>query len=216
MSKRKVILLCVSVMLVVLITVLGTLAYLTDRATVKNTFTVGDVDITLDETDVDGDGRTDDGNEYHLVPGESYTKDPTVTVKAGSEESYVRMIMTVKNCSAVQAIIDNAKNGLTDYADLFSGWDDTTWLYEGYNHDADANTISFEFRYKETVAAATADEELEPLFTELVVPGALTNAELKALYENGFEIVVEGHAIQAATFANATEAWDAFEAQIGA
>lgn len=57
-----------------------------------NTFTVGNVTITLDETDVDDstpDVDRDTANTYRLVPGSSYTKDPTIHVAEGSEDCYV-------------------------------------------------------------------------------------------------------------------------------
>jgi len=61
--------------------VFGTLAYLTATDTVTNTFTVGKVQITLDEAPVDANGETTDGdrvkkNNYHLLPGHEYDKDP--------------------------------------------------------------------------------------------------------------------------------------------
>lgn len=69
----------------------GTLAWLIDRAPeVTNTFTYGDINITLDETDTvidnDGDPNT---NEYNMTPGADINKDPKVTVLAGSEDSWV-------------------------------------------------------------------------------------------------------------------------------
>ena len=216
MSKKK--LTIISVALIMIMAVGGVLAYLTSTASVTNTFTVGNVDITLDEAVADSEGnpvdengnpvdnvedavRTDEGNKYHLIPGQTYVKDPTVTVKAKSEESYVRMILTVTNKTAVDAIIAAEKNGLTDYADLFAGWDEEKWLYEGFVTDAD--TISFEFRYFEKVDGfeddgTEADKVLEPLFKELVVPEFLNNDELAAL--QACEVIVDGHAIQAVGF----------------
>ena len=70
----------------------GTVAYLTSSpAAVVNTFTVGDVDITLTETKFLGkDANGNDSyakapaegvdNSYPMVPGKTYTKDPKVTV----------------------------------------------------------------------------------------------------------------------------------------
>ena len=83
------------VVLVAVASVLGTLAYLTSTDTVKNTFTVGKVNITLDEAEVDMNGvaatpaKRVKKNEYKLMPGHTYTKDPMVTVLAGSEPSYI-------------------------------------------------------------------------------------------------------------------------------
>ena len=65
-----------------------TLAFLVDKTDpIVNTFTVGNVDIELTETD--GNGNNVTGNEYKLIPGHTYTKDPTVTVKKGSEACWL-------------------------------------------------------------------------------------------------------------------------------
>lgn len=70
-----------AIVLVVALSVAGTYAYLTDQtAAIKNTFTVGNVGIDLKETT---------GNSYKMVPGNTISKDPQVTVKANSEDSYV-------------------------------------------------------------------------------------------------------------------------------
>ena len=44
----------------------------------------------------------------------------------------------------------------------------------------------------------------------------MTGAELKSLYDGGFKMVVNGHAIQAAGFADEDMAWDAFDDQMEA
>lgn len=70
-----------SAALIVCATVAGTLAWLTDTtAPVVNTFTVGDINIELKETT---------GETYKMVPGIELVKDPTVTVKAGSEACWL-------------------------------------------------------------------------------------------------------------------------------
>lgn len=220
MNQKNKLMTVVVCLLVLSVTVMGTLAWLTDRDEVVNTFTVGNVDITVDETDVDENGeptgKTDrvKENEYHLIPGCEYLKDPTMTVKAGSVESYVRMILTIENASGVQTIIDNC--GLKDFSDLIDGWDETVWLYQGCTEDTTANTISFEFRYNKTVDASKATEDviLEPLFTELVVPGEATGKELADLQEGGFKMRVVGHAIQTVGFADENAAWAAFAEQM--
>ena len=91
-TKRKALLLSLCAVLLVVASVMGTMAYLTDSAKVENTFSVGKVKIDLDETDVDDstpDAERDKENSYILVPGETYVKDPIVYVKAGSEDSWV-------------------------------------------------------------------------------------------------------------------------------
>lgn len=70
-----------AIVLVVALSVAGTYAYLTSKtATIKNTFTVGKVNIDLTETT---------GTEYQLIPGKVHEKNPIVTVKGGSEKCYL-------------------------------------------------------------------------------------------------------------------------------
>ena len=87
--KKKTIALIVCLTLIIGCAVGGTIAWLTDKtAAVTNTFTAGDVDIDLTETDVEGDG-TLTANSYKMVPGNTITKDPKVTVVAGSEACWL-------------------------------------------------------------------------------------------------------------------------------
>lgn len=82
--KKKTIALMMSAVLLFGAAVGGTLAWLTDKTDpITNTFTVGNVDIELSET------KGGDKHEFKMVPGGVIEKDPTVTVKGGSEDSYV-------------------------------------------------------------------------------------------------------------------------------
>lgn len=69
----------------------GTIAYLMDSTDpVVNTFTYGDINITLTETDTNKDDDDDPNtNQYEMMPGETITKDPKVTVKKGSKDSWL-------------------------------------------------------------------------------------------------------------------------------
>ena len=80
--KHKKLLLCVIAMICTLAVGVGvTLAYFSSHAgPLLNTFTVGDVTLTLTETT---------GEDYRMTPGTAVKKDPLVTVKGGSEECYV-------------------------------------------------------------------------------------------------------------------------------
>ena len=83
--KKKTLALVLALTLLVAGIVGGTLAWLTDRtAEVKNTFTVGDINIGLTETTAD----------YKMVPGNTIAKDPTVTVKANSEACWLFVKVT--------------------------------------------------------------------------------------------------------------------------
>ena len=211
MKKLKPIVILFSAVLLVAATILGTVAYLTDTSEVVNTFTVGNVKIKLDESVVDTNGnptggRDESGNEYHLIPGQSYVKDPMVTDLKGSEESYVRMIVTLNCSDELDAIF--APDGAV-LNEIFVGFDNTKWNYIGVTNDDAANTVSYEFRYATSVKpASNADLELEPLFTSIKVPTFITGDQLATIAD--LEISVEAHAIQTAGFADANAAWAAF------
>ena len=75
--------------LVLALGVNATYAWLTDTTdVVTNTFTVGNIDITLTETDADNDGNVN-SNSYKMVPGQEIAKDPKVTVIGGSEDCWL-------------------------------------------------------------------------------------------------------------------------------
>lgn len=242
-TKSKALLLTLCAVLLVAASVLGTMAYLTSSAEVKNTFTVGKVEIKLDEAKVNADGIPVEGadrvtaNSYKLMPGNTYTKDPTVTVKAGSEESYVRMKVTFNNATKIIALCTDP-----EYADEVTGVENAFPLIRMVNfvkanaakwdgiipdnmvetgemladakyfaYDKTADTLTYIFYYRETVTAPTADVVLPVLFNSITVPEWVTGEQLKAL--NDFQITVVAEAIQAGSFANAGAAWAAFAPQ---
>ena len=74
----------------------GTLAWMaasTNRVT--NTFTYGQLDITLTETDtgLDGDGNPET-NQYQMNVGAAIHKDPTITVAGGSVDGWLFVQLT--------------------------------------------------------------------------------------------------------------------------
>lgn len=222
--KIKSLALVLSLVLVITAIVLGTTAYITDTAGVLNTFTVGDVSIHVDESAVDENGdpipgaQRVAGNSYHLIPGRSYTKDPRVTIEAGSESTYIRMLVTLTKARELQAVF--APLPVESYV---TGWDSQQWRYVSSTEDEAANTLTLEFRYFRPGAAdahqaqiitptAQADTLLPPLFTALTVPGQITGEQLASIAD--FQISVIGQAIQAGVFPSADEAWSAFEEQV--
>lgn len=79
--KKKTFVLLLALVLIAGAAVGGTLAWLTDTTeAVQNTFTTSDIDITL----------TESANlDLKMIPGCTITKDPKVTVIAGSEKCYL-------------------------------------------------------------------------------------------------------------------------------
>ena len=211
-TKSKALLLTLCAVLLVAASVMGTMAYLTSTDKVENTFTVGKVAIKLDEAKADTDGSLVEGaarvkaNSYKLLPGHTYNKDPMVTVLSGSESSYIKMTVTFSKAKELDAIFD--PNGAT-LTSIFNNYDSTNWIYKGNTENDNMNTRTYEFWYKETVGAPTADVALDALFDSITVPGSITNEQLATI--EGMTITVNAYAIQADGFANAEAAWVAFK-----
>lgn len=240
-TKSKALLLTLCAVLLVAASVMGTMAYLTSNEEVVNTFTVGSVNIKLDEAKVDDDGKAVAGadrvkaNEYKLLPGLTYTKDPTVTVLKGSEESYVRMKVTFNNASALIAMCTNPEWGedapteiqnawpllyMVNFTEESAKWDGITldnmmdaekMLADAKYFDAANDTLTYYFYYIETVGAPNGDVVLPVLFDGIKVPNWVTGNQLAEL--NNFKITAVAEAIQADGFANADAAWAAYDAQ---
>ena len=227
-NAKKVLALLLCAVLLVGVSVAGTLAYLTSKTEVaRNTFAVGNVEIYLDETDIDNtktaygygvllnEGR-DLYNAYEgenkLVPGCKHVKDPTVWIKDGSEESYIRMVVTVTGLDGLKEVLPEYVSGdIFLLENLVEGWDKTKWECASINGNV------YEFRYHTTVTggrdSANGYTALPALFTSIKLPGELlTNADMDEL--DAVEITVEAHAIQALGFeGNVDAAWNAFNEQ---
>lgn len=243
-TKSKALLLTLCAVLLVAASVLGTMAYLTSTDTVTNTFTVGKVEIKLDEAKVNADGIPVEGaarvtaNSYKLMPGTTYTKDPTVTVLNGSEASYVRMKVTFNNATEIIALCtdpefaDDGPTGVENAYPLIrmvkfveanaAKWDgiipdnmvdteDMLGNAKYFAYDKTADTLTYIFYYKDPVKAPNGDVVLPVLFDSIKVPEWVTGEQLAEL--NNFKITVVAEAIQAGSFANADKAWAAFAEQ---
>ncbi len=194
-NAKKIIGLVLAAVLLVSASVMGTLAYLTSTDEVTNTFTVGNVAITLDEAPVDADGVATAGNRvkansYKLLPGHEYDKDPTVHVASGSENCW----LFVKIDNQIVDIEDDVT--IADQM-AANGWiiiDETNHIYgrETTNKAGD-NVVVFE---------------------TVKVIGTIENDALAA-YE-GKTVVVTAYAIQADGFDTAAAAWTAAGAQAAA
>jgi len=132
MKKRTIALFMAAVMLFG-VTVGGTIAWLTDKATeVTNTFTVGDVEIDLYETDKEGNKTQ--ANEYQLVPGNEYKKDPKVEVLSNTNVDCYLFVKFTEN-EAAKTYLDytstlTSANGWTKLTETVSSEDDDVWYRE--------------------------------------------------------------------------------------
>ena len=209
---KKFIIVLVALVLSVTCTIGVTLAWLTSKpAPVVNTFTVGDVVITLDEQDIDNDAKTEDNvtvngvvrdlaNEYHLIPGSDYVKDPTVHVQENSEACYV--FVTVDN--QLKDIVDGkdtyaegdaAETVYTIEAQLLkNGWmEHQTGVYykEVSKDDAKAGTDLVVFS-SFVVKSDVSDEALE------AYAGKTITVTAYAIQSSGLDVATAWTNVQAA------------------
>lgn len=214
-TKSKALLLSLCAALLVVGSVMGTLAYLTVTASVTNTFTVGKVTFNdedfaggLDEVKTDMYGVADEegtrvqANEYKLVPGHEYTKDPTVHIGDDSEDCYlfVKVENGIASLEATGATTIEAQM-------LAKGWKklenvDNVWYYCGLT-EGEVNT---------NIAVVKASDNVV-VFENFTLAD---DADLSILNKDNDgnvtdKIVVNAYAIQADGFAEKTpgEIWAA-------
>lgn len=203
----------------------GTYAYLTDTDEQTNTFTAGNVYISMDEAIVEKDEttgnlvatgkRTDKDQEYHLFPGMTVTKDPTIYVEE-SEPAYVAAKITVTG--DLYALIgvegyDNidihklASGGLiTPNATQETGWNGLSMVYKTdacviYQEANKASNTWVLYIFMNGPQAVGTEIEL---FNTLTIPAEWDNAEMTKI--NGMEIHVQAFATQTSGFEDCFEA----------
>lgn len=196
--KKKIIALCLIVVLAATAVIGGTLAYFTDTASKENVFTVGKLGIDLVEPNWDED------NAKNIVPGAVIPKDPTVIVDANSVPMYLRV--TVAMPEEVANHSDFWK-GAADAKILFNG-QNTAFKCDGFR-TVDGTTTYF-LTY-DGVIATSADAAEFKLFESVTFSTAITNAEDDVLYavisDGEWNIDVAAYAIQATGVTNVKEAF---------
>ena len=153
--KKKTFVLLLALVLIAGAAVGGTLAWLTDTTdAVQNTFTTSNIEIELDESD---------NLDLKMIPGWTITKDPKVTVIAGSEKCY--LFVKIEKSS-------NFDNFMT-----YTVAADWTPL-----NDTNNDGVADDGVYYRVVNASDADQEFAVLKDNQVsVLGTVTKADMEAL-----------------------------------
>lgn len=174
--KKKGWLSVVALVLVLCCAVGGTLAWLTDKTDpVTNTFTVGDIDIDLTESD---------HLDLKMIPGRTITKDPKVTVKAGSEACWL-FVKVEKSANFADFLTYEMADGWT----ALDGVDGVFWR---------------------EVGAVTADTFFEVLKGDAVtVNDTVTKAMLQGVKEGTKRptLAFTAYAVQKEGITTAADAW---------
>lgn len=198
---QKMLIMVAALTLVLGVAIGGTVAYLVaTTAQVQNTFTVGKIEIDLDEAPVvDNKETTGDrvkANAYKVIPGDVIDKDPTVTVKSGSEKCYVFVLVT--NSVAVNKDGDTGAD-LATPLNVASWTANAAWSPIATKTAADG-TVKTLYVYGTADAGtevdATATEKvLAPVFEEVTISNAVTEKNIETI-TTADKILVDAYAHQ--------------------
>lgn len=199
--KKKITAIFLCVALVAIAIVGASLAYFTDTKTAENTFTMGNVQIVLDETNVnDPTGDRVTSNTYNTYPGAVVTKDPIVH-NTGKNAAYIRAKVEVKGWETNREKYPNyvageLKDSLKYLIDgLGEGW--SLVSATAANED-----VTFVLKYDGVLAAGA---KTTAMFQQVKVPAGLTNTDVFGT------ITVKADAIQTDSFATWEAAFNAFD-----
>jgi len=202
MKKKKTIIAVIILLLVFLVG--GAIAYFTDIESATNTFTIGDVDITLEEdgwvtADTNNNGVPDAAEGK--MPGENITKDPTIT-NVGSNDAYV--FAKVVSACTTDAAPKTPKEIFLYTTHIKSGW----YLME--EGTCTGGTITRTYAYgSSTAMTKLTKDSTAVLFDKVTVNPNITGDEAgltevinqgtaqEATQSKKLDVVVTGYAIQA-------------------
>ena len=216
MTKKRFVAILLCVTLVALAAIGATFAYLTDTKTVDNTFTMGNVAIKLDETNVnDPEGARVTSNEYNVYPGAVVTKDPIVH-NTGKNAAYIRATVNVSNwmnlCAAYYPDFKETfpNDGYKAALNLLVGELGEGWSVVGVEA-GDTFTIGqfdakFILKYDGALAAGA---DTTAMFQTVTIPAGIDNANTESF--SGVKVVAQ--AIQADGFDTWEAAFAAYDAK---
>lgn len=216
MTKKRFVAILLCVTLVALAAIGATFAYLTDTKTVDNTFTMGNVAIKLDETNVnDPTGARVTSNAYNVYPGAVVTKDPIVH-NTGKNAAYIRATVNVSNwMNLVGAYYPDFKytfgqEGYKAALNLLVGELGEGWSVVGVEA-GDTFTIGqfdakFILKYDGKLASGA---DTTAMFQTVTIPAGIDNANTDSFKE----VKVVAQAIQADGFDSWEAAFAAYDAK---
>lgn len=167
----------------------GSIAWLVDSTeTIKNTFTAGDISITLTETQ----------SAFKMVPGNEIGKDPTVTVEAGSEKCwlFVKVVGSDNLGDFIEWEIDPGWLPLAGHPRVF--------YREVAASGADQSFAVIGYQKTEGVGTVYVPDKV-------LVKDTVTKANLDALSEAGAikpTLKVTAYAVQWDNIPTAAQAWE--------
>ena len=220
MKKIFAIALCVAMLAIVVVS--GTMAYFTDNDSKTNIFTMGKVEIELEEPDYEPvDGK------LKVFPGQSYAKNPTITVEEGSEDCYLVATVTISQRGNLHKLYENdttgikqdwglslagkggvVSGGVASYDVVRAGAEENGMfgnLLENdvfVTYDEVNDTIIYTFYFMEVQKVG----DVNVLFETVNIPANIQNDT----FEGDLNVSVSAYAIQTVGFNDVFEAYEAY------
>lgn len=158
----------------------ATFAWLTAKTDpVVNTFTYGDINITLAETT---------GSDYKIIPGVDIEKDPLVTVKAGSEACWLFVKVEEEGTFVANKVTYSIADGWTK---------------------GDGTKIPANVYYRAVDAVKNDTDFAVLKDNKIYVSDTLTKIDIKDISTTTPKLSITAYAIQKDGMANAEKAWAA-------
>lgn len=180
--SARVIVMAVALTLIIGGIIGGSVAWLTATSgPLVNTFTVGDINITLTESE---------NLNLKMVPGNSITKDPKVTVEGGSEACW--LFVKIEKSTNYGTYLENPT--------LAEGWEALTGVDGVYYRKVDAT------------AAATGTEFAVLKDNKVKVKDTVTRSDMETAKTGAPTLTFTAYAVQSDNVADAKTAWDAIPA----
>lgn len=197
LSKKKVAAIA-SIVCIIAILSMGSLAWFSDEDTITNTLKfatdeeTGETDFGVDVYEMDGETKKDDGMVYDkLLPNQKIAKAPIIE-NDGQYKEWVYFTVTVNHTEIFGKYYEDAAS----FAALFEGFNPDLWdnfdSSKDYVLDNDNHTITY-FGYSKNIFNPG---DKVTLFTNFTVPKELTVEDANAM-ANSFTIEVHAEAVQA-------------------
>ena len=173
MNKKKLLTIAMVLSMVAILAIGGTIAYFTDTEAAKNVFTVGDIDVVLNEVFDDTTPLlpTEDPENYYVQ------KEVTVE-NVGNSDAYVRVFFAYEDTKDVGAMAWLGFNGYCPNGPVKTDCEDQ-YVIPGGNGDwlqiTDGETV-YTVGYVTLSEPVAVGDETDPILTALAIKAGADNA----------------------------------------
>ena len=185
MNKKKTII--SAIVLLAIVAVGGAIAYFTDTDTKTNTFTVGNVDITLSEehwSTTDSNNNNIPDAAENIAPGVSVAKDPVITNVSATAPAYVYAKVEIP-CTT-----DATPEEIFTLNTIGSGW---TLMNDGACNNGVATKV-YNYGTASAMTALAAGSATPAVFSSVSLNSSITGSETGL--SGNKNVVVTGYGIQ--------------------